>query len=97
MGALTGFRVLDLSRILAGPWCSQILADLGAEVIKIEKPDHGDDTRIWGPPWLKIISSKIPMNRLITCQPTVASIRLQSIYLHLKVKVLSKSLLNKAM
>ncbi|MEG1156723.1 MAG: CaiB/BaiF CoA-transferase family protein, partial [Acinetobacter sp.] len=53
MGALTGFRVLDLSRILAGPWCSQILADLGAEVIKIEKPDHGDDTRIWGPPWLK--------------------------------------------
>ncbi|OTG90923.1 CaiB/BaiF CoA transferase family protein [Acinetobacter sp. ANC 3813] len=53
MGALTGFRILDLSRILAGPWCSQILADLGAEVIKIEKPDHGDDTRIWGPPWLK--------------------------------------------
>lgn len=53
MGALTGFRVLDLGRILAGPWCSQILADLGAEVIKIEKPDHGDDTRIWGPPWLK--------------------------------------------
>src|SRR5690606_36301846 len=44
---------LDLSRILAGPWCSQILADLGAEVIKIEKPDHGDDSRIWGPPWLK--------------------------------------------
>lgn len=53
MGALTGFRVLDLSRILAGPWCSQILADLGAEVIKVEKPNAGDDTRIWGPPWLK--------------------------------------------
>lgn len=53
MGALRGFRVLDLSRILAGPWCSQILADLGAEVIKIEKPYSGDDTRRWGPPWLK--------------------------------------------
>lgn len=53
MGALAGFRVLDLSRILAGPWCSQVLADLGAEVIKVEKPFHGDDTRIWGPPFLK--------------------------------------------
>lgn len=53
MGALTGFKVLDLSRILAGPWCSQILADLGAEVIKVERPFQGDDTRIWGPPFLK--------------------------------------------
>ncbi len=53
MGALKGIRVLDLSRVLAGPWCGQILADLGAEVIKVERPQHGDDTRSWGPPWMK--------------------------------------------
>ena len=52
MGALQGIRVLDLSRVLAGPWCGQILADLGAEVIKIERPQAGDDTRMWGPPWM---------------------------------------------
>ncbi len=51
--ALDGVRVLDLSRILAGPWATQILADLGAEVIKIEKPGAGDDTRGWGPPFLE--------------------------------------------
>jgi crotonobetainyl-CoA:carnitine CoA-transferase CaiB-like acyl-CoA transferase len=53
MGALSHIRVLDLSRILAAPWASQILADLGAEVIKIERPGQGDDTRRWGPPWLR--------------------------------------------
>lgn len=52
-GALAGLVVLDLSRILAGPTCTQILGDLGAEVIKIERPGRGDDTRGWGPPFLK--------------------------------------------
>ncbi len=50
--ALAGVRVLDLSRVLAGPWATQILGDLGADVIKIEKPGAGDDTRAWGPPFL---------------------------------------------
>lgn len=52
-GALSHIRVLDLSRILAGPWAGQLLADMGADVIKVERPGEGDDTRRWGPPWVK--------------------------------------------
>lgn len=51
--ALAGVRILDLSRVLAGPWATQMLGDLGAEIIKVERPGAGDDTRAWGPPWLK--------------------------------------------
>jgi len=52
-GPLRGIKVLDLSRILAGPWATQLLGDYGADVIKVERPESGDDTRSWGPPWLE--------------------------------------------
>lgn len=51
--ALEGLKVLDLSRVLAGPWASQLLGDLGADVVKVERPGSGDDTRAWGPPYLR--------------------------------------------
>ena len=52
-GPLHGLRVFDLTRILAGPTCTQLLGDMGAEVVKIERPGQGDDTRKWGPPFVK--------------------------------------------
>ena len=52
VGALSDLRIIDLTRILAGPTCTQLLADLGADVIKVEKPGLGDDTRSWGPPFV---------------------------------------------
>ena len=59
-GPLQGIRILDLSRILAGPTCTQLLGDLGADVIKIEKPNDGDDTRSWGPPYLEGAEGPVP-------------------------------------
>ena len=63
-GALQGIRVLDLTRILSGPYCTMMLGDMGADVIKVENPEGGDDTRGWGPPFLNGVSTYyISINR----------------------------------
>lgn len=64
---LSGLRVLDLSRILAGPWCTQLLADYGADVLKIEKPGSGDDTRHWGPPFLAAADGDVVAAYFLCC------------------------------
>jgi crotonobetainyl-CoA:carnitine CoA-transferase CaiB-like acyl-CoA transferase len=66
-GALEGVRVVDLSRVLAGPWAGQMLGDLGADVIKIERPHSGDDTRAWGPPWREQPVDGRPDSAYFTC------------------------------
>ena len=65
--ALDGIKVLDLSRILAGPWCTQNLADLGAEVTKVEHPERGDDTRGWGPPYMETADGRHRMSAYFIC------------------------------
>ncbi len=65
--ALSGIKVVDLSRILAGPWCTQNLADLGADVVKVEHPGRGDDTRQWGPPYLEDEDSGEQMSAYFSC------------------------------
>lgn len=70
-GCLSGVNVLDLSRILAAPYCSMMLADLGAQVIKVEKLEKGDETRSWGPPWVGESSAyylAINRNKKVACK-----------------------------
>src|ERR1700722_3568707 len=75
---LAGVRVLELARILAGPWAGQLLADLGADVIKVERPEGGEDTRPWGPPSLGLPQARISAPPISTAA-IGESARLQSI------------------
>lgn len=75
-GTLSGIRILDLSRILAGPFCTQLLGDMGAEVIKVEQPVKGDETRRWGPPFVDGESSSyfMSLNRWVRHRDDVSSL-----------------------
>ncbi len=74
--ALDGLRVVDLSRILAGPWCTQNLADLGASVLKIERPGTGDDTRAWGPPFVQAPGGEAVSAYFLSCNRGKQSVAL---------------------
>jgi crotonobetainyl-CoA:carnitine CoA-transferase CaiB-like acyl-CoA transferase len=88
--ALNGVRVVDLSRILAGPWCTQNLADLGAEVIKIERPGVGDDTRRWGPPFIASLDGAEQTSAYFVC----CNRNKKSVCLDFKVEVDRQQLLS---
>src|SRR5687767_12849738 len=64
---LSGLRVIELARVLAGPWAGQMLADLGADVIKVERPDSGDETRAWGPPFVATVEGAQPESAYFHC------------------------------